>query len=177
MKFVAGLLGICVVWAAPGAAAQGTYTWGDVDCAQSRLVALPDTSCLATNVVNGGQGAGGQFRQWGLKGINPYISIALHEAMGTNAYIYTKQTGAEYLKAWDRLARESPDLRSPARHGNSDYYLFTSSSGESCVGFRRYGPTKSGWFAWILMGVKCVPKGATLTVAEATAFIDSVRVR
>lgn len=177
MRLVAGLLGACVAWTATSAAAQGTYNWSDVDCAQSRLVPLPDTKCLATNVVNGGAGAGGQFQQWGLKGTVPYISIGLHEAMGTNAYISTNVTGAEYLKLWDGQAKRSPDLGSPARHGNSDYYLFKASGGESCVGFRRYGPSKSGWFAWILMGVKCAPRGGTLTLAEATAFIDSVRVK
>jgi hypothetical protein len=178
MKIIIGLLSAAVaLWPVGEAAAQDAYKWSDVDCAKSRIVMLPGTKCRTTNVVSGGDTAAGQFQQWSLEGTGSYVNVRLHEALAGGSYIYTKQTGTEYLKSRDSRAKGSPDMGNAARHGDADYYLFKASSGENCAGFRRYGPSRSVGYLWIMSGVTCAPKGSALTPAQATAFIDSARVK
>ncbi|MEK7994679.1 MAG: hypothetical protein AAB403_12815 [Planctomycetota bacterium] len=178
MKLLIGLASASVALLTFGdAVAQDAYKWSDIDCGQSRLVPIAGAKCRATNVVSGGDGAGGQFQQWSIQGTGSYVNIRLHEGLAGASYIHTKQTGVEYLKARDSRAKGSPDMGTAARHGDADYYLFKASGGEECVGFRRYGPSRSMGYAWIMGGVMCAPKGSALTPAQANAFIDSARVR
>jgi len=160
-------------------AAQDAYTWSDINCAESRLVALPNGKCRATNIVSGGSdGAGGQFRRWStFSASGPYAFISMHEALIARSHIFTRQTGIEYLKAINAVARDGVEFGDVQRHDGADYYLFKSSARNECVGFRRYGPVRGEGYAWIMGGVTCEPNRAPLSKPRVSAFIEAGKVR
>ena len=160
------------------AAAQDAYKWSDINCAESRLVALPNGKCRATNVVSGGDSAGGQFRNWStFSASGPYAFIQLFESQAARSHVYTRQTGIEYLKAITNVARDGLEFGDVQRHDGTDYYLFKSSTRNECVGFRRYGPARGAGYAWIMGGVTCEPNRAPLSKARISGFIESAKVR
>ena len=170
---------LAFAWATLAAAttsAQDAYKWGDIDCAQSRIVPLSNGKCRATNVVSGGDTAGGQFQRWSVQSSTPYTHVSLHESLIPNSYIRTTQTGPEYLKSANQRAKSASSISEAKRYSDADFYLFRAND-EECVGFRRYGPSRSVGYAWIMAGVTCAPKGTPLAQARIAEFIDSARLK
>jgi hypothetical protein len=164
MKLLCSALLVAFVALPCAAVAQDAYKWADIDCAQSRIVPLPGVKCRATNVVSGGASAGGQFQRWAILGNQPYLHVYVAESLESNSYIRTTQTGPDYLSGMNQRAKSAAGAMSEAqRHGGADYYLFKAND-EDCVGFRRYGPSRSLGYAWIMGGVTCAPKGTALRV-------------
>jgi hypothetical protein len=159
------------------ARAQGTYNWSDIDCAQSRLVATSGAKCRGTNVVSGGVTADGQFQRWSIVGSQPYSHVYLHESLNSNSYITTRETTVDFLKWMNQRAKSASDMTGPNKHGGADYYLFKTKDGEDCAGFRRFGPSRSVGYAWVMGGIICSPKGTALAPAQITAFIDGALVK
>ena len=76
------------------------YTWSDIDCRQSRIVAWPGLKCRATNVVTG-EGNIGVFRQWAGIGTSRdgyYAHLFLWEAQNGFSYLSADETTADFVK-------------------------------------------------------------------------------
>ncbi len=168
------------------ALAQPVAGDNEIDCSQSRFVALPDVRCLSTAVLAGSNGLG-QFQVWRLLGTKEYLHVRLLEALFYRSNIPTLEAGTvDHVKKVDARARYGVAMTEPTHYNGADYYLFkagnvesfTASSGEECAGFRRVGPVRpGGGYAWIIGAVTCAPEGQKISQDQARRFIDSVRLK
>jgi hypothetical protein len=157
-----------------------SYTWSDIDCRQSRLTVWPGLTCRATNVVTG-EGNVGAFRQWAAFGTSRdgyYVQLFLWEAQNTFSYLSADETTAEFI-AWIFENGKFITQPSPvARYKDADYVTFRDGkAGRMCMGFRRMGAPQRGGYDSLTGGILCGPPGATITEADISALIDSVRAR
>jgi hypothetical protein len=176
MKSAATVIGFVLGLVLPlEVGAQDAYKWSDINCAESRLAAPAGAKCAATNIVSGGDTARGQFRRWSYS--TPTAFVFVWESL-TSEYMYTRATGVEYIKGISTVARDGREWSEVQRHDGADYYRFKSAAGSDCVGFRRYGPSRSAGHAWIMAGVTCAtPRGTPLAQTRITEFIESAKVR
>ena len=160
------------------ALAQPVAGDNEIDCSQSRFVALPDARCLSTAILTGPSGLG-QFQVWRLLGKTEYLHVRLLEALFYRSNIPAGEVGTvAHIKSIDARARAGTATTEPAHYNGADYYLFKASSGEECAGFRRLGPIRAGGgYAWIIGAVTCEPKGQKLSQDQVRTFIDSVRLK
>lgn len=180
---VAGTIaGLFLGWAG-AATAQDTPQWSTVDCAQSRLAAPPGLQCKATQNFAGGDSstgnAGGTFRRWLAEGqVNGGgVFYFMTEATSVGASIV--ETGSlqkdirNEMKDGNMIHEFSP----MGNRGGADYMTFMTGAGSSCIGMRRYGPSQGSGYRWILYGVRCDPRGGTITDAQVDSFIAGARHR
>ena len=71
---------------------------------------------------------------------------------------------------------EATNFSALTNRGGTDFMTFTT-AGNSCVAVRRYGPSTSGGYGWILNAIRCDPPGRTTSDAEIDRFIAGARVR
>lgn len=170
------ILASALLWHSCDVSAQN-YTFSDIDCSQSRIAPLPGGRCRVTDTYSAAQTGGGLFRIWQVLGKNRYLNVIMDESLVANSYITSLGLLEAYLRHMDSRARAVATLVGPSRHGDSDYYTYTATSGEECVGFRRYGPSSGLGYVWVLGGVACEERGRTLSQDQIRSFIDSVQVR
>lgn len=109
---------------------------------QSRFVALPDVKCFKTKIVSGGGGSG-LFQVWRILGKRQYLHVQLLEALDSRSFVPAAEAaGAVHIKSIDKGARAVGELTGPTHYDGADYYLYKTTSGEECAGFRRYGPLR-----------------------------------
>jgi hypothetical protein len=167
---------------AAGASAQDTHVWSDIDCGQSKLVVPAGLKCRATQEYSGGTGtasagAGGMFRRWSAFGTvnNVRIYYFLHEAIGTGSNVTATETLEERVKQLGQKADKNFSPTSPMAGG--DYVRYEGPTGQPCVGIRKYGPSTSIGFKWILVGTRCVQKGQTISDQDISSFIATADYR
>ena len=165
------------------AIAQQTRVWSDVDCTQSKI-AVPTVGfkCRATQEYYGGQGtssadAGGIFRQWTASATlnNVRLYYLLHEALATKSNVTTNETLEQRIRQLGQKADKNFSLTLPMAGG--DYVRYEGPAGQPCVGIRKYGPSRSTGFKWIMVGTRCLQKGRTLSDQDISGFIASADVR
>jgi hypothetical protein len=162
--------------------AQQTRVWSDVDCAQSKIVVPAGFKCRATQEYYGGQGtassnAGGMFRQWSASATlnNAGLFYHLHEGIVTRSTVVTIESLEERIKQLSRKADKNFSPTSPMAGG--DYVRYESASGQPCVGIRKYGPSTTIGFKWIMVGTRCVQNGMAISDQDIASFIASADYR
>lgn len=170
--FVAGFVLLISYAAAP----QNAVVWSIVDCSQSPLVAPPGTTCRGTNAFTGSDGQG-QFQSSSVRGDNPYRFIVLIESASNLSHVVFSESGADYLRKISPRAKDAVTISGPKNRNGADYFVFKSSGGEECTGFRKPGPSRSGGYKWAMGGVLCLPKGTPLDEARIFEFVDSAKLK
>jgi hypothetical protein len=163
--------------------AQQTHVWSDVDCAQSKIVVpAAGFKCRATQEYSGGQGtafsgAGGMFRQWTASATlnNVRIYYQLHEATAAKSTVTTTESLEQRIKQLGQKADKNFSPTLPMAGG--DYVRYEGSTGQPCVGIRKYGPSTTTGFKWIMLGTRCVQKGKTISDQDVSSFIASADYR
>lgn len=182
MRTVASFAFFAAVLALAGTASTQppSYTWADVDCRQSRIVAWSGLKCRATNVVTG-DGNIGVFRQWSAFGTGRdgyYAHIFLWEAQNNFSYLGADETTAQFVKWMFEHGQSVADVSPVARYKDADYVTFKDGKlGRNCVGFRRLGNFQRGGYASVTGAILCAPPGKIITDKDIAIFIDNVRVR
>src|SRR3954462_11512283 len=101
MRLIVSLVCLVATFAAAGAAngEPQRYSWKDMDCRQSRIVAWSGLKCRATNVVTG-DGNIGVFRQWTAFGTGRdgyYVHMFLWEAQNSFSYLAAEEKTAQFV--------------------------------------------------------------------------------
>lgn len=156
------------------------YTWKDIDCRQSRIVAWSGLKCRATNVVTS-EGNIGAFRQWAAFGTNRdgyYVHMFFWEAENTFSYLSADQTTADFLKWMFEHGKSIAQVSAVTRNNDADYVTFTDDKGgRSCTGFRRLGKFQRGGYDSVTGGILCAPAGKAIAASDILKFIESVRLQ
>jgi hypothetical protein len=182
MRIVAALacLMVCLASAGASRAQTKTYTWSDIDCRQSRIMAWPGLKCRATNVVTN-EGNIGVFRQWAAFGTTRegyYAQMFVWEARNTFSYVSAEETTADFLKWMFEYGKSVTQVSPVARYQDADYVTFRDDQHERvCVGFRRMGKFQRGGYDSLTGGLLCAPPGKNLTNNDIAIFIDHVRLQ
>jgi hypothetical protein len=163
--------------------AQETHVWSEVDCAQSKIVVpTPGFKCRATQEYYGGQGtaasgAGGMFRQWTASATlnNVRIYYLLHEATAAKSTVTTTESLEQRIKQLGQKADKNFSSTLPMAGG--DYVRYEGPAGQPCIGIRKYGPSTTTGFKWIMLGTHCVQKGRTISDQDVGSFIASADYR
>lgn len=182
MRIVASFVFFAAFLATAGTASTKTpsYTWSDIDCRQSRIVAWSGLKCRATNVVKG-DGNIGVFRQWTAFGTGRdgyYVHMFLWEAQNNFSYLAADETTAQFVKWMFEHGQSIADVSAVARYKDADYVTFTDGRmGRSCLGFRRVGKPQRGGYDLVMGGILCAPRATTIGQADITTFIDNARLQ
>lgn len=182
MRILALLLGFSAGLAVTSGPSAQTrqYTWQDIDCLQSRIVAWSGLRCRATNVVTN-EGNIGVFRQWTTFGSGKngyYVHVFLWEAQNTFSYLTAEDTTADFLKWMFERGKSATDFSPLARYKDADFLTFRDGrEGRTCVGFRRMGGFQRGGYDSMTGGILCAPPGKPVTDGDISLFIDNVRLR
>jgi hypothetical protein len=182
MRLAVSLLCLIVSFAAAAAAFGETtrYTWKDIDCRQSRIVAWSGLKCRATNVVTS-EGNIGAFRQWAAFGTSRdgyYVHMFFWEAENTFSYLSADQTTADFLKWMFEHGASVAQVSPVTRYNDADHVTFRDDkNGRSCAGFRRLGKFQRGGYESVTGGILCAPAGKAIAVADIPTFIDNVRLQ
>jgi hypothetical protein len=179
LKVAALSLVFCIAHGNGLSAQSASYTWSDIDCRQSPIVAWPGLTCRTTNVVTT-EGNIGSFREWSAFGNTPegYTHIFYWETQNSFSYIETMETTVEFLKWMFEDGQYASGYSSVSRYHDSDYATFKDGKkGLDCVGFRRVGPPQRGGYQSIAGGIRCAPRGNSLTREEIARFIDRAQIQ
>ena len=166
--------------AAPAATETNTYTWSDMDCRQSRIVAWPGLKCRTTNVVTG-EGNIGEFRRWAAFGTardGYYVQMFLWEAQNGFSYLTADETTADFVTWMFENGKAISDVSSVGRYKDVDYVTFKDGKQDRrCVGFRRLGEFQRGGYASVTGAILCAPAGKAITDGDIALFSDNVSLR
>jgi hypothetical protein len=182
MRLVASLACLVALLTAAGTAVGQTqrYTWKDMDCRQSRIVAWSGLKCRTTNVVTS-EGNIGAFRQWAAFGTNRdgyYVHMFFWEAGNTYSYLSADQTTADFLKWMFEHGKTIAQVSAVTHYSDADYVTFRDDKdGRSCAGFRRLGKFQRGGYDSVTGGIVCAPAGKAIAASDIPTFIDNVRLQ
>ncbi|MBI3199380.1 MAG: hypothetical protein HYZ40_18090 [Rhodospirillales bacterium] len=171
---------IGVVQGGATAQAQGSLKFTTIDCSASKIVAPPGLVCLVSNERAGGDfGAGtseGLFKYWSAisrKDLTRKTYYYAVEALETKSTIRIGDRLVDEIQRVSAQAKGATDLSKLNQVAGADYVTFKAGTGESCVGFRRAGPSKLTGYAWVLYGTECAPHGQHLGEGDITKFIST----
>jgi hypothetical protein len=182
MRIVASVVFFAAFLGIAGTASTQTpsYTWADIDCRESRIVAWTGLKCRATNVVTG-DGNIGVFRQWTTFGTGRdgyYVHIFLWEAQNNFSYLAADETTAQFAKWMFEHGQSVIEVSPVARYKDADFVTFKDGKHDRrCVGFRRLGSFQRGGYASVTGGILCASPGKTITDKDIGLFIDNVRLQ
>lgn len=165
------------------AAAQETQRWSDIDCAQSKLVVPPGLNCRTTQNFAGGDSstgtAGGTFKSSLADGRMNGASVLyyLTESTSLGASVMENASLKSAIRSAMKDGNMIHEFSAMGNRGGADYMTFMTGAGNSCVSMRRTGPPHNDGYKWILFGVSCDPRGATLTDAQIDGFIAGASYR
>jgi hypothetical protein len=161
--------------------AQETYEWSDTDCAQSKIVAPPGLRCRETNIA-GTRGVakstgGGLTKRWNAFGTIGQAKLYYYvsESIDTGSYIQVGQL-VDVIRNVSPQAKDARNMSAPAQRAGVDVVTFTSAK-DSCVGFRKLGPSSHSGYRWVLYATRCVPAGQKVPDADSDAFITAADFR
>jgi hypothetical protein len=162
---------------------QEAHVWSDVDCGQSNIVVPAEFKCRATQEYSGGQGnstsdAGGRFRRWTATGMsnNAKAYYLLQEGVGTTrSQITATETLEQRIKQIG--SRTDKNFTQTQSMAGGDYVRYESAGGTPCVGIRKYGPSTTGGFKWIIVGTLCGQKGKVISDQDIASFMASANYR
>jgi hypothetical protein len=186
-KLLTGLTvigGLAAVDASTGAFAQETRKWTDIDCAQSRLVVPSGLKCRATQIYTGARGsrgtsAGGLFQRWSAFGTvnGSKVFYFVTEGSEPSSFTYTSATLLETITSAGAVTKGATQLSELKQVQGGDYATFVRPPGEACFGVRKFGPSQSNGYKWIMYGGRCDLAGHTASAAEVSQFLADVTLR
>jgi hypothetical protein len=65
----------------------------------------------------------------------------------------------------------------PRPIAGGDYVRYESAGGQPCIGIRKYGPSTTGGFKWIMVATRCDQKGKTISDQDIASFMASADYR
>lgn len=180
------LIALVLTFSCFGACAQETSKWSDIDCATSKIQGPTGLRCRATQEYSGGTisddkikakgiGAGGTFRHWAKFGTVNGVKYAyfLKEATSTGSQILSTYLEPA-VKDFSAYGRGATGFSAPKPIAGGDFLTFLDRDGESCIATRKLGKVAgSSGNRWYLLATECVPKGKTLTDADAAFLMAS----
>ena len=176
-----GLILLCaLLFTNPGIArSQDSYSWRDIDCAKSRIVAWRGLSCRESGVTTN-QGRAAAFRQWSAFGSNPagfYVHMFLAEAVN-GASLDGDDAMADFVTWMFENGKRISGVSAVQRAAHADYVTFRDDRiGRRCAGFRRLGDFRRHGYASLTGGILCAPPGTSLTEDDVELFIDNVKLQ
>ena len=175
---------LCLVSMSGSSWSQDTEKWADIDCAKSRFVNTQGLKCRATQEFAGasgpvsGAGAGGQFQRSSAFGTSDGAKVfyMVTETISTQSSVRTTRSLEEALRT-TAAGKDGRAFSAMTSRRGVDYMTFSSAASESCIGLRRYGPSRGDGFKWILYGTRCAPKGKPTSSEDIDAFISTADYR
>jgi len=127
------LLGTLVAGLPVSLAAQETFVWSDIDCAQSKLVIPAGLKCKETNTAGTRNAAkstgGGLTKRWSafgtLQGAKLYYYV--HDDFDGKSWVQVGQLTSE-IQNISAQAKGATIVSGPEKRGDADFITFTSSS-------------------------------------------------
>jgi len=180
-KGLEGLAFLAFITIAATAFAQQTPVSYGIACAHSRIAVPDGLRCQTTQNYSGYQNSddgGGTFRNWAASGAIGGVQFLylMTEVTSMDVGLNPSRTLHDTIKA--ELASAGPTNFSALAHrGGADFVTFSLAAGNSCVGIRRYGPSETLGYRWILVAVRCEPTGRATSQADIDGFIAAARVR
>ena len=174
------LLLLGVIGLAGPAPAQDKAVWGDVDCAQSKIIAPSGLKCRATQeYALGIRTIGRLWAAFGtLGGVKLYYYVAdVSSTVGRGAGVTTSALDTS-LTSVSPQGKNATGFSALLSRSGADFLTFTSAAGEPCVGIRKFGPRggDSG-YKWILYATRCSPKGKPVSEQAIEKFITDAGYR
>lgn len=176
-----GVLLLCaLLFTDPGIAwSQDAYSWRDIDCPKSRILAWRGLTCRESGVTTH-QGRVAAFRQWAAFGSGPagyYVHMFLAEAVN-GASLAGDDSMSDFVKWMFENGKWIGGLSAVQHSGHADYVTFRDERrGRRCVGFRRLGDSRRHGYDLLTGGILCAPPGTALTEDDVELFIENVRLR
>jgi hypothetical protein len=168
---------------AASAVAQETPRLFEIACAHSRLAVPDGLRCQTTRNYSGFPNSadsdpGGTFRNWLASGTVDGVQYLylMVEVTSMNVGLNPVKTLHDTIKAEIALARAT-NFSALAHRGGADLMTFDIAAGNACVGIRRYGPSETVGYRWILNAVRCEPPGRTISEPDIDSFIAGATVR
>lgn len=149
------------------------------------IVAPAGLKCRATQEYAGGTGniagagAGGTFRRWatfGTVGGNKYYYYII-EGIGGRSHIVAEASLQAALINLSPEGKGAKDFSQLSNLNGGDFLRFVSATGGACVGIRKYGPSSSGGFKWILYATRCAQRGKTISDSDIGNLITATGYR
>lgn len=177
-----GLAFLALGMTSAGAFAQETPVPYAIACVHSRIAVPDGFRCETTQNYSGYQystDAGGTFRNWAaagvIDGVRFFYLMTEVTSMGTG--LNPGLALQDMIKAEITSAYQARNFSALAHRDGADFTTFTIAAGNSCVGLRRYGPSESVGYRWILTAIRCEAPGRATTQREIDSFIAAARVR
>jgi hypothetical protein len=180
-KILEGLAFLALGTISAGAFAQETPVFFGIACAHSKIAVPDGLRCQTTQNYSGYQNsddAGGTFRNWAASGaINGVQFVYLMtEVTSMDTGLNPTKTLQDTIKG-ELPTAKATNFSALVHRGGADFTTFTIAAGNACVGIRRYGPSESVGYRWILTAVRCEPPGRATSEAEIDRFIAGAKVR
>jgi len=174
------LLLCALLFTTPGIAwAQDSFSWRDIDCPKSRILAWRGLICRESAVTTN-QGRIGAFRQWAAFGSGPagyHVHMFLAEAVN-DASLAGDDAMSDFVKWMFGNGTRISGLSAVQRGADADYMTFRDDRmARDCVGFRRLGEFQRQGYVSLTGGILCAPPGTALTPDDVELFIENVRLR
>lgn len=175
---LAMVFGALCAMMAPAAAQDGSITWSDIACGESRLAVADKFRCRASNPYAPGGGSSATYRFYTATSASDGTTyLYLMEGLDRRSWVRLSRPLPEQLSQSIPLAQSGSNWSAIRLHAGSGYALFTAQAGEACVGFRKAGPDRGSGHAWAILGIHCAPKGRTLGDSQVVAVIESARTK
>src|SRR5260370_16022084 len=117
---------VSLIAVSPGAFAQETPKWSDVDCASSHIVGPTGLKCRATQVYSGGNkmtsNAGGQTQHWSMYGTvnGAKLFYFLKESLDPKGNVITVSIESA-IKDFSPQGKTATGVTAPVKMGPGDY--------------------------------------------------------
>lgn len=153
--------------------------WSDIACGESRLVTAEDVHCRVTEPYTPGGGSRAAYRFYiaATTTAEGTSFLYLMEGLDDQSWIRFSVALPEQLSQSIPLARGGRDWSAVRLNAGSGYALFTSETGEHCVGFRKPGPDRGAGHAWAILGIRCARRGQTLSDTDIVSAIEAARTK
>lgn len=168
----------------PQAFAQETPRLYDLACVHSKIEVPEGLRCQTTQNYSGfrnsADGDGnGTFRNWVARGTIDGVQYLylMTEVTSMNVGLNPSISLQDTIRAEVTPASRPANFSALTHRSGADFMTFTLGNGSACVGVRRYGPSETVGYRWILNAVRCAPPGTALSAADVDSYIVGVRLR
>lgn len=162
--------------------AQATPQWWNIACAHSKISVPAGLTCRTTQNFSGfpnsddGQGT---YRNWTASGVVGGVEYfyLLTEVTSRDRGLTPTKSLQDTIRLEMLPSAQPSGFSALTNRGGADYITYATAQGASCVSVRRYGPSATVGYQWILYAVRCQPQGGTVSDAEIDRLIAGTTVR
>jgi hypothetical protein len=131
---------------------------------------------LSLSILAAKSTGGGLTKRWNAFGTVGQVKLFYyaHDDIA-GSHVQVGQVAQEIRNA-SAQAKDARNMSVPVQRAGVDFVTFASGK-DSCVGFRKLGPSYSTGYRWVLWATRCVPAGQKVSDAEIDAFITAADFR